>query len=195
MARVYVEKVANSDSVVFNGKVYRRYPESPRAHLRKYFTRSREVLHRAIWSFHHGAIPPGHHVHHKDGNPLNNEIANLECLPAKRHHEAHSAERSERGRSPAQLKHLAEIRPVAAEWHRSPEGVEWHAAHGKKSWENRVKSTLTCAECGAVFESFFTDAQFCGKSCQNRNWYKAHPGYEAAKRARRKAARLQSHSG
>lgn len=194
MPRNYVETASNVDSVEFNGKVYRRYPDSPRQHLRRYYSRSRELLHRVVWTFHHGAIPPGHHVHHKDGNHLNNHIDNLECLSVKRHHELHGPTRAERNRSQAQLDHLAAIRPAAAKWHSSPEGVEWHAAHGKKSWENRTKVALICNECHGEFESFFSDAQFCSRSCQNRNWYKAHPDYEQAKRARRKAARLQSHS-
>src|SRR5688500_14502873 len=42
----------------------------------------RMLEHRWVWQRHYGPIPPGHHVHHKDGNRLNNEISNLACLDA-----------------------------------------------------------------------------------------------------------------
>jgi len=30
-----------------------------------------------------------HHTHHKDGNPLNNDIENLEIIPIKEHYKKH----------------------------------------------------------------------------------------------------------
>jgi hypothetical protein len=43
--------------------------------------------HRVLWERAFGPIPPGHHIHHKDEDPLNNALDNLECLP----HGAHVA--------------------------------------------------------------------------------------------------------
>lgn len=43
-------------------------------------------LHRYVWEKNNGPIPPGYHIHHKDGNKLNSEISNLECLSASNHH-------------------------------------------------------------------------------------------------------------
>ena len=37
-------------------------------------------IHRIIWTFVKGAIPEGNDIHHKDENPLNNKIENLEIL-------------------------------------------------------------------------------------------------------------------
>ena len=34
-------------------------------------------------------LAPREHVHHKDGNPQNNSLDNLELLPAAEHHRAH----------------------------------------------------------------------------------------------------------
>lgn len=195
MARIYKETAENIDKVVFNGKTYRRYPDSPRKHLQRYFTRSRAFLHRDVWVFHNGPIPRGHHVHHKDGNTLNNDITNLECVSCAQHAKEHEVARREHGRSEKQQAHLAEIRKKAAPWHSTPEGLAWHAAHGKRSWEDRERVTLTCQQCGTSFESFLSDARFCGKPCQNKNWRAAHPEYDAQKRARAKARRLQLERG
>lgn len=36
--------------------------------------------HRAIWIMHHGPIPPGMHIDHRDGDPFNNRLANLRLV-------------------------------------------------------------------------------------------------------------------
>lgn len=183
--------MAEPECVEFNGKKYRRYPDSHRKHLQRYFTRSRSFLHRDIWVHFNGPIPAGHQIHHLDGNHLNNDISNLGCLSKEEHCAEHSEARSAFGRSEKQQAHLAEIREKAAEWHRSPEGVAWHAEHGRLAWIGRKKVSLVCEQCSGPFESFVSTARFCSRSCQNKRWYKEHPDYDAAKRAKRKAARLQ----
>ena len=49
-----------------------------------------KLLHRLIYEEAHGKIPNGYHVHHKDGNKLNNSIDNLELLEKREHHSLHS---------------------------------------------------------------------------------------------------------
>lgn len=44
------------------------------------------------WQQEYGEIPDGHHIHHKDGDPSNDSIENLECIPAGAHHQTHGAE-------------------------------------------------------------------------------------------------------
>lgn len=45
----------------------------------------RETLHRETWKQERGPIPDGYDVHHKDENPDNNYIENLECLSKSDH--------------------------------------------------------------------------------------------------------------
>lgn len=45
--------------------------------------------HRWTWEKHHGKIPKGHHIHHKDGNKRNNSLENLELLTAEEHRKKH----------------------------------------------------------------------------------------------------------
>ena len=49
-----------------------------------------ELEHRRIWIEHHGDIPYFWHVHHKNGDSLDNRLENLECLPGREHMELHS---------------------------------------------------------------------------------------------------------
>lgn len=50
------------------------------------------VLHRIVWIFHKGAIPPGMQIHHKNHNKLDNRIENLNVLTMKEHMKCHLGE-------------------------------------------------------------------------------------------------------
>lgn len=54
--------------------------ESHYGYMRATFRHKNVYLHRYIWEKHRGKIPPGHGIHHKDNNPANNKLSNLECL-------------------------------------------------------------------------------------------------------------------
>jgi hypothetical protein len=47
---------------------------------------------RKIYEDHFGKIPDGYHIHHIDGNPLNNDISNLQCLSPEDHKNIHENE-------------------------------------------------------------------------------------------------------
>jgi hypothetical protein len=161
-----------SESVTYNGVVFRRYPDSPRRELRCYYTpggtqRTKGVrrLHEEIWISTHGCIPAGFHVHHVDGNPLNNDISNLECISPKKHAAAHARPADEKRRA-----HMAKIRPLATEWHRSSEGRRWHKENGVRSWVGRRGAMVRCVECGSDYECMarLAKASFCSKACKAR---------------------------
>jgi hypothetical protein len=51
-----------------------------------------DVKHRMVWREHYGEIPPRKHVHHKDGDKLNNHINNLELIDPTPHARMHRRE-------------------------------------------------------------------------------------------------------
>jgi len=71
--------------------------------------------HHVVWEQAHGQIPKGCVIHHKDGNPLNNDLANLECLTNAEHTRHHMGARL-RARFDGERKRCARCttwRPVA----------------------------------------------------------------------------------
>lgn len=176
-----------TESVVFNGRKYNRYPESTNPAHRRYFIigGGGQSLHRAIWEHYNGPIPDGWHIHHKDGDWNNNDISNLECIPAEEHRKEHKQYTSEFHKRPEHLAHLERIRPAAAEWHRSEEGRQWHKDNVAKNFkaggagrvalekarEERRKNPLklTCAVCQKPFEALISRAKFCSNTCACRS--------------------------
>lgn len=53
-------------------------------------TQGRAILeHRLVWEASNGPVPPGHDIHHIDGNKLNNALENLECVSRIAHKRIH----------------------------------------------------------------------------------------------------------
>lgn len=52
------------------------------------------LLHRFIWEKHHGTIPDGCEIHHKDKNRFNYDPENLELISAFDHRQKHAFEHS-----------------------------------------------------------------------------------------------------
>lgn len=160
----------DNESIEFEGRIYRRYPNARQRAHRVYYQASyvpgrSNLLHREIWRAHFGEIPDGYIIHHADENPLNNDISNLVCLPPN----LHGKEHAELQRTTKHCEHLATIRPLAAEWHATEEGRRWHAEHGKTAWTKRVAIEKQCAVCGTTFNAMQPFARFCSALCRERN--------------------------
>lgn len=52
--------------------------------------------HRWVWRQAHGEIPDGHEIHHKNGDGLDNRLANLELIGTSEHRSMHSRAASPR---------------------------------------------------------------------------------------------------
>lgn len=157
------------DTFEFNGKIYRRYPQSKRRTDRVYYQRvetgGTKRLHRVIWEHHNGPIPQGWHVHHKDGNPDNNDIANLESMSLREHVAEHpyDAERLE-----AQRVHLDNIRHLTREWHASPEGRAKHREIGGLAYAGFKPEPKQCEQCAEAFlpRKIGNLDRFCSNKCK-----------------------------
>lgn len=160
-------------AVVFNGATYIRNPKS--RYYFKHTTKNAErkgakQLHRAVWEFFNGPIPKGYHVHHIDGNVDNNDITNLECLPASEHLSRHARKNEQ---DPVYVeKQRASIKKAgeaAKEWHSSPDGKEWHRKHVSESLDKVRQNPVdrVCEFCGAAFKGL-PWSRFCCTKCQGK---------------------------
>src|SRR4030067_1123643 len=99
--------------IVYKGTPYRRYPQSKSYSDRAYYRASpgskfgTRYLHQEIWKDAHGEIPKGYHVHHRDGDPSNNSIDNLELKKAFQHRPQQVLNR------PRDIHNLANIQPLS----------------------------------------------------------------------------------
>lgn len=166
---------ASAESIVFNGITFRRYPNSLNISDQRYYRangglrkKGISYLHHEVWKYYHGEIPKGYHIHHKDGDTLNNSIDNLEALPGREHLSEHN---KERGPSEYFRIHFQEMQEKAKAWHKSAEGIAWHSEHGKKiaAQQKERKIVRICLTCGEAYEALeFTKnfSKFCSKKCK-----------------------------
>lgn len=165
----------HSETIEFNGIAFIRYPDSRLKSHRNYYrphsahcAKGVQALHQEVWKAAHGPIPEGLVIHHKDGNPSNNALENLEALTQAEHLKEHRKRGDWSPDSPEHLLHLAKIRPLAKAWHSSPEGMAWHKDHAKVLFANKVETPRPCQECGKEFLAIRTKARFCSDLCQGR---------------------------
>lgn len=158
------------DIVEYGGLVWRRYPESEHATARAYYSNGsrgigEQFLHRRIWVDNFGEIPEGSQIHHKDEDPGNNDISNLECLTPRQHRAKH---KMWGGRRDENLKHMKVMNARASEWHKSEEGRAWHSTHGVKVWKQREPILKQCENCGVWFDDITRRAarKCCSAKCK-----------------------------
>ena len=166
--------------IEFEGVEYRRMGGKRRYYLSQSTSnegrKRAKGLHVAIWESNHGRpVPPGHDVHHVDGDTFNFSVGNLECLEKLAHQKL-----PKRFDREANRLFLQKIRPKASEWHRSAEGRKWHSAHAFKSIvgcvkpkgdERRVIEVRRCEWCGKEFEARHWRRKFCKPSCRDHVVY------------------------
>lgn len=147
--------MSNVETIEYGGKEWRRYPDSRTRTHRVYFQRHEHwkeppvFLHRKIYEDNFGRIPNGYHVHHKDGNPLNNSPDNLEALPAK----VHNRLTQEYYKSNAEWVEKQKKRFSSESWRNK-------VSNGQK---NRVKKRLKCQLCGESFMSRAYNSKWCNE--------------------------------
>lgn len=132
-----------------------------------YFQRRGKRLHVRVWEDHYGRVPKGFHLHHKDCDRSNNEIANLELMTAHDHmvHHTHTPEARM-----YQKEHIKTMQDLATDWHRSKEGRAWHSEHAKEQWKKKEPVKYVCSCCGKEFETTnrYSPSQnaFCSNKCR-----------------------------
>lgn len=153
--------MSKREVVVFAGATFYRYPQSSGSASRYFQDGAGRSLHRVMWETVYGPIPPAHHVHHKDGNHSNNEITNLECIPAFDHLSSHA-------RSRRTLKVCAFCRKEYETTH-AGRGGRFCSNPCKSAWRRKEKldnEWRKCVECGVkFFVSRFKNTLNCSRSC------------------------------
>lgn len=165
------------ETITYKGKKYHRYPKSEKRDKRVYFIRHSSYespfsLHRQIWTDNFGKPAKGFVVHHKDGNPLNNVLSNLELLSSSEHSKQHMEElfQKQEYRKRA-IKNLKLGREKADAWHRGEEHRKLAKKWAKKSWENKKTYSKKCIllECQKIYQTYFpARSKFCSTKCKER---------------------------
>lgn len=159
------------DLATYNGYSFRRDKNTGYFLSSKKIGKARKRLHVYIYETETGqTVKRGYHVHHKDGDKLNNDISNLEMIDKKAHEQYHVDHLTEERK-----KQMAETIvkygvPAAREWHKTDAGHEWHVEHGKIVAANMPLRKYVCDYCGNVYYTkniYPADSNtFCSNKCK-----------------------------
>ena len=69
---------------------YKLQPDGTRKRIGDY-------QHRIVWREAHGEIPPGYHIHHRNGDRTDNRLENLELMSWRQHGKIHGPESRGKG--------------------------------------------------------------------------------------------------
>jgi len=127
-------------------------------------------LHTYVWEYYNGPVPKGYHVHHKDHDPNNNEIDNLELIDKATHLSYHG---NLQDKDWARRNLLENAVPASKAWHKSPEGLKWHKQHGEKIMQEQLQKTTVkvCQCCGKEYEvpEYVSEgSRFCSNNCKSQ---------------------------
>ena len=129
-----------------------------------YFQNKGKRLHRTILEHYNGEIPDGYHVHHKDGNRSNNDIANLGLMQSNEHLHLHSSTPE----SVARARKVIEIaRIYAAKWRRTDEARRLQSIWSREGWKKVQPKQYKCEQCGTPFESRGGHPKYCSNKCKS----------------------------
>jgi hypothetical protein len=134
-----------------------------------------QLLHRVLWENTNGAIPEGNHIHHIDGNPANNSLANLTSLSASEHMRLHQLQRfAENPELKEQTtRNMRSNQHKVQEWRESDIGRAKLREICATNAKNRVKKKPTlCLECGTSFLAYSEQAKYCGGACRKQAFKK-----------------------
>lgn len=139
-----------------------------------YMTARGRYLHRAIWEKANGHIPEGHHIHHRNRDPSDNHLGNLQCLTASDHHRLHGSDprkRSTKTYGPALClqcsKPFEKVVPKSIYCSRAClTKASNHQRHVKLSVQRaEFRAGRKCLCCGKPFERSRRDAVHCSMRC------------------------------
>lgn len=161
--------------IVYNGVRYLKHPKqkyyycSPTIAAKQYS----RCLHRQMWFDAHGEIPKGYQLHHINGDAFDNRLENFELVERVAHITMHMKERVAKNPewfSEFQKKGIK----VAPEWHKSPEGIEWHRQHAIKcGFGDRTYGEANCDHCNKQYTKQNTFNRFCSNNCKSA-WRRAN---------------------
>jgi len=161
---VYKERAA--EIIMYKEEEYRRYPDSKEASTRNYYTKyvgrgRRIALHVVIYKDNFGEIPEGYHVHHKDGNPLNNNPSNFECLDGREHSRRHSKETYESNKA----KGIDNLCGGSLKF------KDVSVNKGKEAFKRREPIKCICKICGEEYSTKFYSKPsfFCSGICKSKH--------------------------
>ena len=124
----------------------------------RYAASNGKLLHREVWKHFNGEIPEGYVIHHIDGDPSNNDLANLQMLTRSEHVKLHMGVK----------KYVCKFCGKEFESKGNVKGECYFCSEScSDKWYYRNNQEIRiCEECGKEFYAYkYKKIRFCSKEC------------------------------
>lgn len=123
--------------IIYDGA---RWHERPKTGYYANSRRTPSLLHRYVWTKHHGPIPPRAVVHHRYPNDkATTDVTRLELIGSQSEHVKHQHSRS----------------------------TDWHRLGGLATWRDKQPTKRICGRCGKTYLSRATVSRSCSSACRD----------------------------
>lgn len=160
-------------TITYKGIDFRRYPHSKNRTDQVYFTCNSSYfkkgirrLHTEVWKDVYGQIPDGYIIHHKDNNPLNNALSNLECLSREEHQSSHMKEYCENNKEKVKER-MKDLWKLTLDWKKSDEGKEFYRKQAR--YFRSIIYNHVCIQCGKEYYNYKKTGKFCSDNCASKH--------------------------
>lgn len=141
----------------FNGIIYAK------SKTNNHYER-RSSIYRAVYNYYCGEIPRGYEIHHKDWNPDNNDISNLQMLTRAQHQALHHSI----GTYIAPVRNfICKVCGKKFTSHYSGKNCFCSQKCANKFHHNVIEKE--CLSCGKKFTTSNPDAKFCSSKCYGKS--------------------------
>lgn len=154
----------------FNNRTYFKYGKNRyyRAKKTKNKQSKNVSLHRDVWTYHNGTIPPHLMIDHIDRNRDNNQIENLRLVTPKENRANIDPETNEKHRQ-----HMIRYNSQqTGKWWQSEETKQKRAKALSESWRTRKLIEKKCLLCGTKFLAKHNVAKYCSPACRQENYFR-----------------------
>lgn len=163
--------LTNPPRVEYLGEEYQRFNDVIYKRNTGGYYRAQTNIHRAVYSYYRGHIPESDIIHHRDFNPANNNVENLEMMNAIEHRKLHVSGQIPKPRVSFTCEYCGKV------YETLNSGNNRFCSRECKDKAKYIESmeTRVCAYCGKEFQaSKFNGNKCCSQSCGMKLHWQSH---------------------
>ena len=150
-----------AEHIIFDGKKYFKTSK----HYWRCTNQEGKYLHVAIWEATNGEVPEGYEIHHRDFNPENNALENLQCLTKSEHRRLHCKLRNQKPKNRKVAKVCVQCGKTFLASRKDAKFCSANCKTKLRYEQGLCHTKRICVWCGKEFLAVNVHTEHCSKEC------------------------------